>query len=145
MKTATHNRLIAKFHVLVGKLPNPEVAKEQVLASYNVSSSKYLTDAELVEACNAIERQMNPRANELDKWRKRLIASIGGWLKAMNKYSDINLIKGIACRASGRASFNAIPLEQLRSLYAAFTKKAKDMHKVEDLTAVEVDFLQTSN
>lgn len=138
-------RLIKKFHTLLGKANIDSDGKEAILSAYNVESTKDLTVGELIEVCNAIDTRANPRLAELDKYRKRLMASIGGWLRAMTVSSNGAKIKAIACRASGKSDFNDIPLEQLRSLYAAFNKKQKDLAMVENITIEELNKLTLMN
>jgi len=92
-----------------------------------------------------LEMEANPQLMKLDQARKRTMASIGAWLRAMNKQENLNIIKGIACRASKKDNFNDIPLEQLRSLYAAFNKKRKDLEMVEFMTAEQIEFLSLQN
>ena len=139
------NGLIKKFHVLLGKTGAGSEGKEAILPSYGVGSSRDLNAAQLIEACNALDKILNPRLAELDQHRKRLMASIGAWLRAMSVPSNGTKIKAIACRASQRDNFNDIPLEQLRSLYAAFNKKQKDLAMVEALTIESIDYLSTLN
>lgn len=137
----TKTILIKKFHVLLGKAGIGEMGKREMLASYGVTSTRDLSAHELLELCDKIDRMMKPDVEELDKWRKRLIASIFGWRKAMGDSTNINEVKAIACRAAGvTKGFNSISLEKLRSLYYAFTKKTKDMEFVDKLTADEIDF-----
>lgn len=151
MKTLTpkqavyHKQLIKQLHTLLSRQPDPKEAKETILLSYNVSSSKYLTIDQLKQVCNSLMHKSDPAMAEMDVWRKRLIASIGGWLRAMNKVDNITLIKGVACRASGKKAFNRIPKEQLRSLYNTFLNKARDIQSVDDLTQVELDYLSIQN
>jgi hypothetical protein len=138
--------LIKKFHTLLGKNGIDSDAKEMLLMdNFGVSSSKDLTVPQLVAICNTLHKQANPGLIDLDKYRKHLIGSIGGWLRKMGKTENIGIIKAVACRASGRDSFNAIPLEQLRSLYNAFNKKQKDLQMVEKLTSEELDILTSMN
>ncbi|MDH8700848.1 hypothetical protein M2138_000182 [Dysgonomonadaceae bacterium PH5-43] len=137
--------LIKKFHTLLGLTGGGEKAKEAILSSYSVTSSRDLSAAQLIEACNALDKELNPKLAELDQHRKRLIASIGAWLRAMNVQENIGKIKSIACRAAKRDEFNEIPLEQLRSLYSAFNKKKKDLDMVEEITIEVLDYLSTSN
>jgi len=139
------NGLIKKFHVLLGKTVAGSEGKEAILHSYGVGSSLDLSVAQLIEICNALEQVLNPKLAELDRNRKRLIASIGAWLRAMNRIDNIQIIKAVACRASKRDSFNEIPIEQLRSLYSAFIKKKKDLAMVEKLTVDELDLLTMCN
>lgn len=131
--------LLKKFHTLLGKAGIGEDGKRAMLASYGVTSSRDLTAHDLLELCDQIDRMMNKEAAEADKWRKRVIASIFGWRKAMGNTATMEEVKAIACRAADAEYFNAIPLERLRSLYYAFSKKTKDLQFVEQLTADELD------
>lgn len=144
-QAAYHARLIKRFHTLLNQLPDARAAKEEILLSYDVCSSKYLSIEQLSGVCYELDRVLKPANAELDKWRKRLIASIGGWLRAMNKSENIDMIKAIACRAAVKQEFTQIPMEQLRSLYSAFTKKQKDLKSVEMLTEVEIGWLEMLN
>lgn len=138
-------KLIKKFHALLAKAGIGADGKEAILSSFGVESTRDLSVRQLMEACAALDAHINPKRVELDKYRKRLIGAIGGWLRKMNRTENIGIIKAIACRASGKDSFNAIPLEQLRSLYNAFVKKQKDLRMVENLTIEELDILTLSN
>lgn len=131
----THKQLLKKFHVLLSQAGIDSEAKEAILYSYNVESSKDLTAYELIEICDKLDKNANPAAAELDKWRKRVIASVGGYLSAMHQESNINIIKCIACRAAGVDNFNRIPSERLKSLYNAFKNREKDLIKIDELTA----------
>jgi hypothetical protein len=133
-------RYLKRFHTLLGKTGGDTAAKkEAILSGFGVDSSRDLNAHELLEACAALELELNPQLAEMDKWRKRVIASIGGWLKAMQKNSNIELIKAIACQAAGVGSFNNIPLERLRSLYYAFNNKQKDLQFTTAITADEIN------
>lgn len=139
------NKLIKKFHTLLGVAGINNDGKLAILSEYGVETSKDLSAYQLLEACNNIEKIIDPRRDEMDKARKRLIAAIDSWLVAMNMESNIGKIKAIAERASGGKSFNRILLEQLRSLYYAFTKKKKDLNTVEDLTRENIEILNIMN
>ena len=141
------NYLVKKFHILLGKAGIDNKDKLEMLKEYGVTSSRDLSAHELLDLCNKLDNIMCPDAAEMDRWRKRLIAAIGAWLRAMNKEENINLIKAIACRASGdeNKQFNAIPLERVRSLYYAFSKKTKDLKTVEWLTREEIEYSTWTN
>lgn len=79
-------------------------------------------------------RHVNRMPKDLNIWRKRLIASIGGWLTATGKQGGLEMIKAIACRAAQKDDFNAIPKQQLVSLYNAFVQKQKDLKTVNNIT-----------
>lgn len=135
----TKNALIKKFHTLIRKEGISAENKELILEQYGVQSTKDLRINELIEVCDYIAN--GQKATE-DKWRKSLIASIFGWLKKMNRTdANMDMVKAIACRAAGAAKFNEIPLERLRSLYYAFSKKARDIDLVSEITAAEIDNL----
>jgi hypothetical protein len=139
------NALKRKFHALLAQAGIDNDGKRDIVESFGEESTSDLSIQQLVEACAAVERIINPALAETDKWRKRLIASIGGWLKAMNRESNIDQIKGIACRAAGITNFNRISEERLRSLYYAFRKKQKDLDMVEQITSDELDVVTSLN
>ena len=73
---------------------------------------------------------------ELDNLRKRVMASIGAYLREMGYQEGFEVIKKIACRASQCENFNDIPAEKLRALYNAFNHYKKAMIKVREITEV---------
>ena len=140
------NLLLKKFHTLLGKSGGDvKVKKEAILESFGVESSRDLDAHDLLEVCAALELEINPALAKSDKLRKRLIASIGGWLKALGREESMELIKGIACRAAGVKEFNRITDERLQSLYYAFNRKQKDLTFVDQLTQKELDYIRTMN
>lgn len=139
------NRLLKRFHTLLGKAGISRAGKEGLLAGYGVESSKDLSVAELIQCCNYLDMQLNPKLAELDAARKRLMASIGGWLRAMHVNHDAKYIKAVACRAAKRDNFNEIPFVQLRSLYASFNKMKQDLSSVESLTVDMINHLSLNN
>ena len=141
----TKNGLIKKFHTLLGRAGIGSEGKEAILSGFRAASTRDLSAAQLIDACNALDMELNPALLQLDRHRKLLMAAIGGWLRAMGETSNAAKIKAIACRAAERNNFNDIPLEGLRSLYGAFLKKQKDLRRVEDMTAEHIDYLSILN
>lgn len=137
--------LLKKFHVLLAKAGINRETKLLMISRFGVETSKDLEAYQLLELCNGLEQALNPKAEQLDKERKRVMACIGGWLKLMAKEGNITIIKGIACRAAETESFNDIPLERLRSIYYAFIKKQKDLNFAEKLTKDELDISTLQN
>jgi hypothetical protein len=129
-----HARLIKKFHTLLSRYGIDNEVKELMLSSYGVSSSKDMNTYELLELCKKIDLEYNAASAEIDRLRKRLIAAIFSWRKAMGASATMEEVKAIACRAAEANCFNKISAEKLRSLYAAFTKKVKDLERVQELT-----------
>lgn len=137
--------LLRKFHAMCGTAGISEDQKRVMIAGYGVNSSRELTARDLMDICEKIDRMNRPDLVELDVWRKRLIASIFGWRKAMRYPTNINEVKAIACRAGEVDRFNDISIEKLRSLYNAFSKKTKDMQTVNDITHEELNYIISVN
>lgn len=81
-----------------------------------------------------LQPKTQPKTDEMDKARKRLIAAIDAYLRELKQESNIALIKSVACRAAKYDNFNSIPVERLRSIYNAFVQRTKDMKTVDKLT-----------
>jgi len=139
------DNLLKKFHTLCGKAELKKYEKAAIVESYGKSSSRELSAHDLIDAIGKIEKILNPELEVMDVWRKRVIAAIGGYLKALNKDQNISEIKAIACRATDIEKFNDIPRERLINIYHAFTNKQKDIKAVAKITAGEIEFLTISN
>lgn len=137
-----HQRLLLKkFHTLCGKAGISQDEKRAMVRSYGHESSKDLTAHELIDVCDKLDRMMRPDLVEMDKYRKRLIASIFAWREAMGDKPTMPYVKAIACQAAEtEKGFNSIPLGKLQSLYNAFNKKTRDLSMVEKLTADELEY-----
>lgn len=134
-----------RFHILLGQAGFTDDDKLDLLAPFGVESSLDLNAHELLELCITVEQFLNPEAAELDKLRKRLIASIGAWLRALGKKEEIGVIKAVACRAAKQKHFNRIPKDRLISLYNAFSKKRNDLKFAEKVTREELTKISISN
>ena len=141
----TRKTMLRKFHTICTKMNLDESAKREMIGSYGVTSSKDLDAHQLMDLCNKLEGIQRPQLVEMDKYRKRLIAAIFAWRKATGNDTNMDEVKAIACRAASADRFNAIPLERLRSLYNAFTNKAKDLQFVNEVTAEEIAYKQSVN
>lgn len=132
-----HRDILKKYHTLCSLLGLTSDEKDAILESYEVESSCDLDTHDLIDICARLSEQLErSRGKEpLDKMRKRAMAAIGGWLKAEGKYSNVSIIKGIACRSTGYGDFNKIPRERLRNLIYGFNKKVKDGITVKELEA----------
>jgi cell division septum initiation protein DivIVA len=140
------NQLLKRFHVLLGQLGgDARDAKEAILDSFGVQSSRDLDVHDLLDICDNLEMVLDPRKKSSETLRRRLMAAIGGWLRAMNREESAELIKAIACQAARVNEFNKITDERLRSLYYAFNKKTRDMAFVGDMTGAELNYLTSVN
>ena len=97
------NRLIRKFHTLLAKGGISNEEKQAMLASYGVVSSRDMNTYELLELCGKIDRMVNPRTTEAEKWRRRVIAVVCDYLSECGyRYSEpVEAAKKMACRISG--------------------------------------------
>ena len=148
MKTTTDRQqglLLKKFHTLSTKAGLTNDEKHLMVASFGHESSREMNVQELLRACDLLDAKLNPQLAEIDLWRKRVMAAIGGWLRVMSVESNAAKIKAIACRAASYDSFNDIPRERLNNLYYAFLKKQKDFKRVNSIVKEQIDELIYQN
>ena len=140
------NQLLKRYHTLLGKLNISNEEKLVILSAYGVESGRDMNVDQLMDLCHRLDLMLNPALAETDRWRKRVIAAISGWLKALGKdYDNINLIRSIAARAGGAESFYEIPQDKLRAVYYAFVNKQKAMRFVNEITSEEINLLTSQN
>jgi len=130
-------KLLKRFHATCAKAGMTTDEKKELILSFDVESSADLSEGQLKYILRILQKQANPAG---DKERKRVIASIGGWLRKCSVEHDINTIKAIACRAGGNENFNKIPLSKLRAIYYEFRSKQKVSLKAK---ATKDDILST--
>lgn len=145
------NKLLAKLHVLKAQLGLDENSYTAFLSSFGVSSAKELPTEQLVRAVLVLEKQLNPDINAIDPvadaWRKRVMASIGAWLKNSGLESDAAHIKAVACRAAGigQGGFNKIPVSRLRNIYYEFKRKREDSARIDTIKAEQIHYKPSMN
>lgn len=132
-----HKGILKKFHTLCTVLGLSYEEKHAIVESYGVESSRDMDTHDLINVCAKLSEQANKKngTGDLDKLRKRVMAAIGSYLHSVGKESNANLIKAIACRATGYEEFNKIPRERLLNLIATFNNKLKDLQGVNDAIA----------
>lgn len=135
---AIHKNALKQFHTLCTKLGVSAYEKSAMLEAYGVESSRDLDTHDLVDLCGRLSVQAYHQQTELDKLRKRVMAAIGVWLRSEERKDSADIIKAIACRATGHEEFNKIPKERLRNLIALFNNKIKDREAVDALTSGKV-------
>lgn len=123
--------LIRKYHAVAAAAGLSESERYAILSSYGVESSRDLTQHQLIDVIATISSNLNEHQ---DRLRKRLIASIGRYLRTAGYKENIETIKATAVRASGYDSFNKIPPERMRSLIFAFNHKVRDLESVDEIT-----------
>lgn len=126
-----HRKVLKKFHTLCGVCGMTRDEKMALVSSYGVESSADIDTHDLIDICAKLQDQAGQP--NLDRLRKRAMAAIGGYLRMVGQEGSADLIRGIACRATGYESFNKIPAERLRNIYSCFSNKQKDIKAVEGL------------
>lgn len=137
--------LLKKFHTLCTKNGLKQDEKAAIIAAFGVESSRDLNVNQLQCACDALGNVVKPETMEIDKWRKRVMAAIGGWLRLIAQPQDAVKIKAIACRATTHDSFNLIPQARLVNVYYLFLQKQKDFKAVDGITKEELETLTYLN
>jgi hypothetical protein len=152
-KLTAKNQLIRLYHTLTGKLNMTSNEREALMGAFSVGSSKELTTDQLQEVCKLLKQQLNSKNGnnnkvnvECDKWRKRVMASIYGYLQLTGRATNTEYVKAIAIRSAGDyAGFNAIPLSKLKTVYYAFLDKQKVLKRTGELMNDDLDFMQFQN
>lgn len=137
--------LLKRFHTLCTKLGMSADDKATVIEGFGVDSSRDMSAEQLQQACDALDKRINPELIEIDRWRKRVMGAIGGFLRLTSQEQNIDKIKAIACRATGFATFNMIPKERLINTYYNFLKKQHDFKKVDGIVKDELQTLTNFN
>lgn len=133
-------QLRKQYHALSRALGMSDDERRAMLYNnYRVESSVDLDAHQLIDIVHTLEKRLG---NETDSWRKRAMASIGGWLKLSGQekhdpIENIRYIKQIACRATNAGTFNSIPMARLRNLYYEFKNKQHDKQAVERIATDE--------
>ena len=132
-----HQQVIRRYHTLCTLLNLTDEDRLALLSPYGCASSIDMETHDLIDVCGALSRELDKRTEgvAIDKLRKRVMASIGTYLKGEGRESNVGIIKAIACRATGYRSFNRIPKERLRNLIGLFNNKVKDAAAVDEITA----------
>lgn len=97
-----HNGVLRKFHTLCSRLGLTEAEKRAIVESFGVESSADIDTHALIDVCASLSKQLEgDKGDQMDKLRKRAMAAIGGYLRKIDKESNAEIIKGIACRSTG--------------------------------------------
>lgn len=119
-------RYIKRFKTLLNLGKIDRNAELDILSGYGAESCKDMNTYELLELCNKLELKINPELAELDKLRKKVIATINGWLEKTGRTGmSMEYIKTIACRSAEANEFNRISKSGLNSIVAEFARKQK--------------------
>ena len=122
--------LIRKYHAVAHEAGLSEAEKSAILECYGVTSSRDLSQHQLIDVIAGISSKMDEHK---DRLRKRLIAAVGRYLRTIGYEENIHTIKATAEQAAG-CPFNKIPPARLGSLIFAFNNKVKDLERVDEIT-----------
>jgi len=128
-----HKSALRRFHGLCRELGISDENKRAVIQGEGVESSADISTYRLHAICDELKAQSDPKTAQMDALRKRVMASVGGWLKAAGYTSNSEVIKAVACRASGYDNFNKIPAARLHNLYHNFRNKQIDKQTADSL------------
>lgn len=101
--------LIKKFHTLLRAAGMDDEDKETILHNYGVKSSKELSISDLTIICDKLYAMSNPKLMELNKLRKRVMASIGGYLREMGYNEGPDVIKKNCLQSFAMQGFQRYP------------------------------------
>ncbi len=143
-KQQSKKALVKRYHIICSQLKMNQEDKLNFLSAWDAESSLDLTPDQLDEACGILEDRYD---NNMDKWRKRVIACIHGWFKLIGRKDvDINYVKAIARRAAGNYdAFNGIPIDRLQNIYYSFRNKQDVFRNTGYIANDELNYMQFRN
>lgn len=118
-----------RLHVLSNSLGLYKEDYRAFLGSYGVQTSTDLCDRDLRDAVMTLEHRLYSqdvkKSDDCDKWRKRVMGAIGGWLNHERRTATLIMIKAIAERAARVkvGDFNKIDRKTLIRIYNEFKCK----------------------
>lgn len=130
--TQQKNKLIKKYHVLIGKTGMSDDDKRTLLAQWNVESSKDMTVEQLQQLCNLLEKFTSPEDSELTKWQKWTRDMVKSYGRSVGMTYTDAYAEAIICRSTGRDSFTAISKNRLIGIYNQFKKAKNDKCSIKD-------------
>jgi hypothetical protein len=85
-----HNGVLRKFHTLCSRLGLTEAEKRAIVESFGVESSADIDTHALIDVCASLSKQLEgDKGDQMDKLRKRAMAAIGGYLRKIDKESNL--------------------------------------------------------
>ena len=147
VKINSHSDLIGRYHGLCRTLGMDKENKKDFLSAWGVGSSTQLTTQQLTEVIDTLQGMVQQRDQVANDWRKRVIASIAGFLDVSPEFGKLlaqkapadqyrfklKYIISMACRAAECKEFNEIPVARLQNLYYGFRQKQKDWAAIEQV------------
>lgn len=139
------NKLIKKYHILIGKTGMSDDDKHTLLAQWNVTTSKDMNIDQLQQLCNLLEKFTSPVDSELLKWQKWSRDMVKSYGKSVGiTYTDA-YAEAIICRSTGKKSFNAISKNRLVGIYNQFKKAKIDKSTIQNIIIEDAQAVASLN
>lgn len=139
------NKLIKKYHVLVGKTGMSDEDKHTLLTQWNVSSSKDMTIDQLQQLCNLLDKFTSPQESELVKWQKWARDMVKSYGKSLGMTYTDAYAEAIICQSTGKKSFSAISKNRLVGIYNQFKKSKNDKTTIQNIIIEDVKAVASLN
>lgn len=139
------NKLIKKYHVLIGKTGMSDEDKQTLLNQWNVSSSKDMSIDQLIQLCNLLEKFTSPEESELAKWQKWSRDMVKSYGKSLGMNYNDAYAEAIICRSTGAKSFNSITKNRLVGIYNQFKKAKNDKSAIQNLIMEDAQAVASLN
>ncbi|HCY40837.1 MAG TPA: hypothetical protein DHV48_05700 [Prolixibacteraceae bacterium] len=140
--TLSLNQLRKRYFQLARKTKMSEVVRDEILKKYGVSYAMDLSESDLAEVCEILERIISPKMPETKVMQAKVVDTIvdylklGDFMKNDPNRNDVaycqSLAKTIAEGASGYV-FSQIPTYILRLIYRDYRKRRHEYLEVERL------------
>lgn len=141
----TRKTMLRKFHAVCTQMGIEESDKRAMIMSCGVTSSRELTAIQLIELIDALQDNAKEEEDKANQYRRRVMAVIYEYGKAMGTPFNQAQVKAIMCRGGEVDHINDIPLDKLRALYNSFINKKKALNFVDQVTAEEIAYKQSVN
>jgi len=139
------NKLIKKYHVLIGKTGMNDDDKRTLLSQWDVTSSKEMSIDQLLQLCNLLEKFTSPEDSELVKWQKWSRDMVKSYGKSLGvNYTD-GYAEAIICRSTGKNSFNSISKNRLVGIYNQFKKAKNDKSIIQNIIIEDAQAVASLN
>lgn len=127
------NKLIKKYHILIGKVGMSDEDKQTLLAQWNVTTSKDMSIDQLLQLCNLLEKFTSPEESELAKWQKWARDMVKSYGKSLGMTYTDAYAEAIICRSTGKKSFGSISKNRLVGIYNQFKKAKSDKSTIQNI------------
>ncbi|MBC7126352.1 MAG: hypothetical protein H5T24_12025 [Bacteroidales bacterium] len=119
----THTSLLRQYYAMCRELGIKPEEQEAIRQGYGVNSIGELDNHQLIELIGKLH-------GDAHRWRRRVMAVIGAYLRRINYTENADTIKAVACRAAGYHDFNRIPVSRLREVYYEFLRRNQTADRV---------------